>query len=197
MGLREFGGREISSHVPGQQVVDAAEGMLSDAAQHFAQPAFRIDSVEACRSEQGGNGGGRRRHGRSKVPVRGPSAPANSALESRAAWSGSNFIRPGRWNLVDSVLLIFGAVRSSHPRLAGPPVLSVFSPLQRGLHWNCCLSSARMFVREASVPFFRTRGCGVNLVFTLHQAAAITARRNVAQTNVAWHRAKQGNACSD
>jgi hypothetical protein len=76
-------------------------------------------------------------------------------------------------------------------------VLSVFSALERDLHWNCCLSSARMFVREASVPFFRTRGCGVNLVFTLHQVAAITARRNVAQTNVAWHRAKQGNACSD
>ena len=51
MGLREFGGREIS-HVPGQQFVDAAEGMFSDASQHFAQPQFGINSVELRRSEQ-------------------------------------------------------------------------------------------------------------------------------------------------
>ena len=52
MGLREFGGREISSHVPGQQVGDAAEGMFGDAVQHFPQPQFGINSVELRRPEQ-------------------------------------------------------------------------------------------------------------------------------------------------
>jgi hypothetical protein len=59
------------------------------------------------------------------------------------------------------------------------------------------ISSARMFVREVRVPFFRTRVRGVNFVFTLHQAAATAARRNVAQNYVARYRAKQGDACSD
>lgn len=47
------------------------------------------------------------------------------------------------------------------------------------------------------MPFFRTRERGADLIFTLHQAAAIAARCNVAQTDVAWHRAKQGDARSD
>jgi len=30
--------------------------MIGDAAQHLEQPAFRIDAVEACRSQQGVDG---------------------------------------------------------------------------------------------------------------------------------------------
>jgi hypothetical protein len=68
---------------------------------------------------------------------------------------------------------------------------------RRDLHRYCCLSSARMFVREASVPFLRAQVRSANLVFTLHQAAVIAARRSMTQTDVAWHRAEQGDACSD
>ena len=42
----------VKGHVPGQQLVDAAEGMIGDTAEHLAQPAFRIDAVEAGRSQQ-------------------------------------------------------------------------------------------------------------------------------------------------
>jgi hypothetical protein len=58
MGFRDFGSRpKIRSHVPGQQFLNPAERMIGDAAEHFAQPAFRIDAVEACRSQQRVDGG--------------------------------------------------------------------------------------------------------------------------------------------
>jgi len=37
----------ISGHVPGQEFFDAAERIIVDAVEHLAQPAFRIDAVEA------------------------------------------------------------------------------------------------------------------------------------------------------
>jgi len=57
MGLREFGGRpKLSGYVPGQEFFDPAKRVIGDAAQHLAQPAFRIDAAEACGSEQGVDG---------------------------------------------------------------------------------------------------------------------------------------------
>jgi len=51
---RELGsmGLEIGGEIPGQQVVDAAEGIIGDASQHFPQPQFGINSVELRRTEQ-------------------------------------------------------------------------------------------------------------------------------------------------
>src|SRR5262249_22030612 len=43
----------------------------------------------------------------------------------------------------------------------------------------------------------RARVCGANLIFTLHEAAVIAARRNVMERDIAWHRAKERNAFSD
>ena len=42
----------MGGEIPGQQVLDAAEGMFSDARQHFPQPQFGINSVELRRPEQ-------------------------------------------------------------------------------------------------------------------------------------------------
>lgn len=54
MGLRGFEDRlNICGHVPGKQFVNVTERMVGGAGQHFAQPAFRIDPVEACRAQQG------------------------------------------------------------------------------------------------------------------------------------------------
>jgi hypothetical protein len=52
----EMGLREIVGHVPGQKFFNPTEREVGNAAQHFAQPAFGIDAVEACRSEQGVDG---------------------------------------------------------------------------------------------------------------------------------------------
>ena len=49
--------REFRRHVPGQQILDASEGMIGDAGKYFAQPAFRIEVVEACGSQQRMDGG--------------------------------------------------------------------------------------------------------------------------------------------
>lgn len=55
--LREFGrGLKFGGHVPGEEFLDPAERVVGDAAQHLAQPAFGINTVEACRSEQGVDG---------------------------------------------------------------------------------------------------------------------------------------------
>jgi hypothetical protein len=48
---------KIGGHVPGQQFLDPAERMAGDAAEQFAQPAFGIDAVETCGSEQRVDGG--------------------------------------------------------------------------------------------------------------------------------------------
>jgi hypothetical protein len=47
MELREFG-----CHVPGQEFLDPAEGMVGDAGKRFAQPAFRLDTVQLRRAQQ-------------------------------------------------------------------------------------------------------------------------------------------------
>ena len=57
MGLREFGGGlKFSGHVPGQEFFDPAERVVRDAAEHFAEPAFGIESIEAGCSQQRVNG---------------------------------------------------------------------------------------------------------------------------------------------
>jgi hypothetical protein len=54
MGLRVFGATVKSDcHVPGQEFFYPTEGMIGDSGQHFAEPAFRINAVEACRSQPG------------------------------------------------------------------------------------------------------------------------------------------------
>jgi len=59
MRLREFGGGlKSGGHVPGQEFLNPAERVIGDAAQHLAQPAFGIDTVEACRPQQGVDGSG-------------------------------------------------------------------------------------------------------------------------------------------
>ena len=43
----------------------------------------------------------------------------------------------------------------------------------------------------------RAQVCSANLIFTLHETALITARRNVMERDIAPHRAKERNAFSD
>ena len=40
------------SKVPGQEFVDAVDGMIGDAFEHLAQIEFRIDAVQLGRAEQ-------------------------------------------------------------------------------------------------------------------------------------------------
>jgi hypothetical protein len=57
MGLREFGGGlKFGGHVSGQEFFDPVERVIGDATQHLAQPAFGIDTVDTCRSQQGVDG---------------------------------------------------------------------------------------------------------------------------------------------
>ncbi len=51
-------GLERQCEVPGQELVDPADGVVRDPGEHGAEIEFRIEAIQFCRSDKAVHGGG-------------------------------------------------------------------------------------------------------------------------------------------
>ena len=82
--------------------------------------------------------------------------------------------------------------RSTVPLNCNNSVLFV-APLSAFEIYGCIVPSHEQRISQSfRLVIRRARLCSANLIFTLHEAALIAARRNVMERDIAWHGPKSG-----